>query len=711
MKLSQKDLKKYIIYPFIISVILGIVIMFTFKWGWYDYMERLTYDLRFKLRGNIVTDNRIIIVSKDEESKEVLKKRGGDFTRSYYGKLIENLTDWGATVIGLDFEFSHPVYQDPVQDDNFANSLDKSGRVVLARFIQSGKPVVPFDEFREVELGEAFINVTLDPDGTVRRLPLLELELGEDGKFHPYFAFGLELFLDNLYPPEEEFPEVKLSSDKNNIPKGFFDVGKMRFPDHMYINFAGPSGTFTKIPFWKVLKGKVDKNIFKNKIVLVGSTIPADHDFYKVPFSGNEKISKTKTGVKIVERGSALMSGIEVHANLINTLIYKNNIKRWVTTTGEKGVKLYWLVGGIVIFASLLFIFIPFHLFISLPIFLLGLISYLYLSYFEFTKNFFWLETFAPATTWMIIYFAGIIYHRYMEAKEKQFVEGTFGKYVSSQVVKELLKHPDLLTLGGQKKNITIFFSDIRSFTTLSEGMDPQDLVNFLNEYLTEMTNLAFEYDGVVDKYIGDAMMAFWGAPIDDPEHPVKACRSAIRMLEELELLNIKWKKEGRPQINIGIGINTADVTIGNMGSEARFDYTVMGDGVNLASRLEAINKQYKTRIIISQYTYELVKDKFISRMIDKVAVKGKKEPVVIYELISEIRNLPETKQKVLKLFEKGLSLYFKADMKEAKRYFAAALKLDPQDGPSEVFFKRCEELEKNPPDANWDGVFVMKTK
>ena len=333
------------------------------------------------------------------------------------------------------------------------------------------------------------------------------------------------------------------------------------------------------------------------------------------------------------------------------------------------------------------------------------------MSYFEFTKNFFWLETFTPVVSWTLMFFSGVIYHRYMEAKEKQFVEGTFGKYVSSQVVKELLKHPELLKLGGQKKNLTIFFSDIRSFTTLSEGMDPQDLVNFLNEYLTEMTNIAFENDGVVDKYIGDAMMAFWGAPIEDPEHPMKACRAALQMLDKLEELKLKWKEEGKPQINIGIGLNTADVTIGNMGSEARFDYTVMGDGVNLASRLEGINKQYKTHVIISQFTYERVKDKFITRMIDKVAVKGKKEPVVIYELISEKKELPETKQKVLKLFEKGLQLYFAADFKEAKRYFAAALKLDPNDGPSSVFLERCETLEQNPPPPDWDGVFVMKTK
>ncbi len=702
--------KKYIVYPSIITIILLLVLGGAYYLNWFEPLERLSYDLRFHLRGIKKPDPRIIIVAKDEESKRILKKRGTDFTRSYYAKVINNLTKWGAKVIAMDFEFSHPVFQDEAQDENLANALEESGKVVLARFIQNGRPIPPFELFRELELGEGFINLTLDPDGVLRKVPLLELDL-ENDKFIPYFSFALESYLDFLYPPSVSMPALELSSTKNSIPPGYFKVGDQLFPDHIYINFVGPPGTFRMVSFWKVLKGKVTPSIFKNKIVLVGSTIPADHDFYKVPFSGKEKKIKSKEGAVIEIRGSELMSGIEVHANIIQSLAEGNYIKRWMLPNGMKSPLNYYLLIGVILLSALIFIYLPSGVLLSLSLFLIGGAAYSYLSYYLFKNQNFWLETVAPLFSWSTVFVAGIFYHRYMEAKEKKFVKDTFSRYVSPQIVKELLSKPDLLKLGGHKKDVTVIFSDIRSFTTLSEGMDPEELVNFLNEYLSEMTGIIFKHRGVVDKYIGDAIMAFWGAPIDDPDHPVLACETALEMLERLKDLNKRWREQGKKEISIGIGINSGEVTVGNMGSNVRFDYTVMGDNVNLASRLEGINKQYKTRIVLSQFTYERVKDRFVTRKLDRVAVKGKKKPVEIYDLVGRKGEVSTEVLKKIKLFEKGLESYFTKKFEEARKYFLAVLKLDPEDGPSRVFVERCENLMNNPPPPDWDGVFVMKTK
>ena len=668
----------------------------------------MSYDLRFKIRGKIKPSDKIIIVAKDEESKQFLKKRGVDFTRSYYAAVIENLTRWGASVIAMDFEFSLPVYQDEVQDENFARALDESGRVVLARFIQNGKPVPPFPPFRELEMGEGFINFTLDGDGVLRKVPLLELEI-EDQKVIPYFSFALESYVDYLYP--DTAPAVELSMEGNDIPPGFFRVGELLLPDHIYINFLGPPGTFKMVSFWKVLRGKVDPSLFKDKIVLVGSTIPADHDFYKVPFSGRGEKVKLEGGGTLIVEGSGLMSGVEVHANIIETLMRKNWIKRWVSPGGERRPENYYLVGGIVLLGALLFVFLPLGVIPAFLIFLLFLSAYLGLSYYLFVEKNFWLESVAPVTGWILSFGVGVFYHRYMEAREKKFIKDTFGRYVSPQIVKQLLSKPELVKLGGSKVDVTVLFSDIRSFTTLSEGMDPQELVNFLNEYLSEMTRIIFKYDGVVDKYIGDAIMAFWGAPIKDEKHPHNACNAALEMLERLKILNEKWKKEGKPEIRIGIGINSGVVTVGNMGSDVRFDYTVMGDNVNLASRLEGINKQYGTSIVISEYTRDRIKDQFVTRKLDKVAVKGKKKPVEIYELIGLRDSVGVDTVKWIKLFEKGLELYFNRNFSDAIKYFSGALKLNSNDMAARVFIDRCRSLLENPPPEDWDGVFVMKTK
>jgi adenylate cyclase len=273
-----------------------------------------------------------------------------------------------------------------------------------------------------------------------------------------------------------------------------------------------------------------------------------------------------------------------------------------------------------------------------------------------------------------------------------------------------MLKDPTKLKLGGDKKTLSVLFSDIRGFTTVSETMTPEELVHLLNEYLTAMTDIVFKYDGLLDKYMGDAIMAVYGAPLDQPDHPVRACRTALDMMEELKKLQTKWSEEGRPILQVGVGINSGDMVVGNMGSQMRFDYTVMGDSVNLGSRLEGINKEYGTNIVISEYTYAAVKDILFCRELDSVVVKGKKLPVKIYELLCEKKDA-EPHETFLRLFESGLEKYKQKQWDEAIAIFRQVLELRPGDTPSELYIRRCEELKECPPPEFWDCVYTMTRK
>jgi adenylate cyclase len=279
-------------------------------------------------------------------------------------------------------------------------------------------------------------------------------------------------------------------------------------------------------------------------------------------------------------------------------------------------------------------------------------------------------------------------------------------------VVEELLANPDKIKLGGEKKECTVFFSDVAGFTTIAEQLTPEALVRLLNDYLTEMTNIVFKYDGMLDKYEGDAIMAVFGAPISQPDHAYKACAAALEMQEQLIKLRELWGKQGRPQLHARCGINSGQMVVGNMGSENRFDYTVMGDAVNLGARLEPANKQYRTKIMIGEQTYKLAGDQIIVRGLDLLRVKGKTEPVKVYELLgTKAQGITDKKQQVLDIFNKGFENYLTQNWETAMNYFQQALKIDHMDGPAITYVRRCEQFGQNPPGKDWDGVFTLQTK
>lgn len=310
--------------------------------------------------------------------------------------------------------------------------------------------------------------------------------------------------------------------------------------------------------------------------------------------------------------------------------------------------------------------------------------------------------------------FVGITIYQFLStAQEKTFIHDAFGKYLSANVVDELIGHPEKLSLGGEKRFMTALFTDIKGFSTISENLDPTDLVALLNKYLTRMSDILLAEQATIDKYEGDAIITFFGAPIDLPDHAERACRAAIAMKEAEARLNEEIQAEGRitTPLHTRIGINTGDMVVGNMGTSGKMDYTIMGSSVNLASRLEGVNKQYGTMILISEITYESGGHQFITRQLDRVRVVGIERPVRLYELICEPDKLDDTFSKGLELFHQGLELFEQKQWSDAKKILQSVLEILPEDGPSQTFLKRCEEFEKKPPKDSWDGVFNLTTK
>jgi adenylate cyclase len=345
-------------------------------------------------------------------------------------------------------------------------------------------------------------------------------------------------------------------------------------------------------------------------------------------------------------------------------------------------------------------------IFMLLAFFLLNLAVMLVFAFFNiwFQQLGLFLSMFLPAMAIIAIKFV-------KEESQKRFIKGAFSYYLSPSVIDTIIENPGSLKLGGEDREITIFFSDVRAFSTISEKLSPQELVNRMNEYLTEMTDIILKYDGTVDKFIGDAIMAFYGAPVEMSDHPLKACLAAIEMKKRLRELQEIWRKAGMDEIHARMGIHSGKATVGNMGSRNKMNYTVMGDAVNLASRLEGANKHYETSAMISGATYEGARDHIEARRLDVIRVVGKTEAVPIYELMGGKGSLPDRVYEMLEYYNKGLESFTARDWRQARGLFRQALKALPDDRPSALYVGRCETFMKNPPSRGWDGVYVMKGK
>lgn len=297
------------------------------------------------------------------------------------------------------------------------------------------------------------------------------------------------------------------------------------------------------------------------------------------------------------------------------------------------------------------------------------------------------------------------------EESQKRFIKNAFAHYLSPKVIDNIIQDPNSFKLGGESRTITTFFSDVAKFSTISEKLTPTELVSLLNEYLSEMTDIILRYDGTVDKYEGDAIMAFWGAPQMLPDHAARACFAAIDMQKRLAEMRAVWRSQGKNELYVRIGLNSGEAVVGNMGSRTRMDYTVMGDSVNLASRLEGANKFYGTSIMISENVYREVKDLVVVRPLDRIRVVGKAEPISVYELLCRKGEMTQEQSELLSIYLEGMEHFSNRDWNKARQSFKNALKIDPTDGPSLKFIERCNEYLKNPPSKNWDGVYSLKAK
>ena len=434
---------------------------------------------------------------------------------------------------------------------------------------------------------------------------------------------------------------------------------------------------------------------FYKKKLLYGLTAPGTSDLGSQPFNGSYPM-------------------VGLHANALNTIL--SDI--FITRTPKYVVSLVLLI-----LAALLAFGIQ-KLSPAIGGAAVGglIIAYIILAFWMFTNHYIWLDLFAPIATIGFGYLGITVYNYIQEEKNKQFLKSSFGTYISPELIDEMYDSGKEPELGGEEGYHTAFFTDIQSFSAFSEKLSASDLVSLLNNYLTEMTDILMENNGTLDKYIGDAIVAFYGAPLELKDHELLACRTAIKMQERLAVLREQWQAEGErwPEIvhhmQNRIGINTGKMVTGNMGSESRMNYTMMGDTVNLAARLESSAKQYGVYIQISDSTYESVKDQIVVRALDFVRVMGKTEPVKVFELISEKGQEPEPYKKILPAFHEGLEHYFKQDWDNAIEAFKAADELEEmfpgrKTNPSRIYIPRCENFKANPPGDDWDGVWTQTSK
>lgn len=452
--------------------------------------------------------------------------------------------------------------------------------------------------------------------------------------------------------------------------------------DSIRIYFHGPAKTYTTLSYNDVYSGNIPAGLFADKTILVGASAAGLGDTYQTPFGA--------------------MPGVEIHANTIETL----RSGTFLTTATSLMIFVSFFLVSLVTLLLVVLIRSVGKLSLSLfGIFVLLMAT----SYLAFS-----VDILLPHLYLFILFFVTtgvlLVLQYLFESREKSFIRNSFSQYVAPEVISELYNSPDKLSLGGETRELSILFSDIRGFTTISEQLSPQQLMTQLNEYLEEMSEAIMQNRGLVDKYIGDAVMAFWGAPLENKQHAADACESVLVMMKALRKLNLKWREEERPEFQIGVGVSTGDVVVGNMGSRRRFNYSIIGDEVNFSARIEGLTKQYGVECLIGETTYKAIKDlpHLHTRELDDVMVKGKIEPRKIYQLLtSEMTSVTE---ELFTCFATGRKYYLDGNFSAAIKAFEASLELDQNDGPSKVFKERSEALVENPP-TDWTGVFEFKTK
>ena len=633
--------------------------------------------------------DEIVIVDTEEQFFE--EYGSWPLKRADIAKLTTNLKKLGAKVTAIDFLMDFPNGYD--EDPILAEALEKGGNTIIVAQLEFGKD----GKFKEVNYPTETLKVAAESGYTNHTL------IGN--KLSRVRFFPQQIKDHNVWP----FAIKTLAMYKGVEPKlenGQLTIGDIVVPldpfNDLWVDFPSlpPTATFlakdtpagisaAEILF--ELEGIPDdewdeeteelQEMIRGKIVLVGDTSEVSHDIFTSPIGE--------------------IYGIEFLADTITTLM-KNAPIRPASSGSEMLV--------------LLILFICFVLVALIPKYenaLFFLIISTYTGFGVFTYVYYGVA-YSMSYSLIACVLSTVTINLYlfmMERKQKGFIKGAFSQYLSPTVIDQIVANPDMLKLGGEKREMTPFFSDIQGFSTISEGLTPEELVQLLNEYLTAMCDIISSHHGTIDKFEGDAIIAFWGAPLDLPNHATVACYATIEMQKRSVELRKMLREQNRPLLYTRMGLNSGPVVVGNMGSAERMDYTMMGDVVNLAARLEGANKFYKTYSMISGSTYELVKDDVDSRQLDIIRVVGKNEPVPVHELLARKNETSSEMSGVVEQYLKGLKLYQDRNFADAVKEFEKVLTIDPDDGPSQTYVKRCAMFIETPPEKDWDGVFTFTEK
>ncbi len=747
-----------------VAVTVFTLIIYSLSPGFLKDLELLYQKAQFHWRGPDIPGNAVVIASVDEKSLDKLGR--WPWSRDVFARIVDNLTRMGAKVIAFDMVFSGEdksgglpgflelkdklnqkgirdssvlsILDESIEtadrDNKFARSIKSSGKVVLgyffhfdpstlghlsreeldqnfknikpARFrgfIKSEQSINPADfnilEAFAVESNldvlskktrnAGFFSFDVEADGTLRRQPLLvqyhDPESGRDFFFPSLAVKAVEKYFKGtmLFKVGPAGVEKVLIDAKEPI------VIPTNSKGEIMINFIGPQGNFPYISLADIYDPETEglnPGVFKDKIVLVGATATALKDIRLTPFD-------------------PVFPGVEIHGTIIDNILNGKSLYRpaWLDLA-EPGFLFAWGI-LLTIFFSL-----------AKPVLGLVLLIALNFGYFCIVQWFFVSERFfligtLPMLQSFLILSLMVAYQYLAEQNQKRFIRGVFDQYVSPEVIDRLISSPDNMKLGGEEKELTSYFTDLAGFTSFSEKMTAEAQVKFLNEYLGEMTDILLEHEGTLDKYDGDAIKAFFGAPIYFSNHAEKACMVAIAMQKRLEELNKEWKGKGLPELKMRIGINTGMIVVGNLGSKTRMSYGMNGDAVNLAARLEGANKFYGTWTMIAESTYLQVKDVVEAREMDFIQVVGRKTPVKIFELIGVKGCLEPDRKEMIQTYEKGLEQYKNGEWEKAVILFKKALEIDPDDGPSKILISRCHELEESPPEGQWQGIYTLSSK
>lgn len=578
---------KKLIRPLIIGVALATLVFLSYHRGLLDIPELKSLDLRFQIRGAILPQLPIILVSIDQDSFDELNLPW-PWPRTLHATLIRKLANHHARLIGFDILFTEPK-DDPREDRALAEAVKDAGNVVLAAeftevpsdFGPRTTMTLPIPLIREHALGYGPANLVTDQDGIVRRA---RLALPFQDRIFAGFAY--RVYEGVIGKESLKGKEISL------IPT--------------LINFRGPARSYPIVPYYRILRDEIDPSFLRDKIILVGAFAPSLHDIFPTPFSASHPTA-----------------GVEIQANFVDTLVANDSI---IPFPGWGHNAVFFLLSAITIWVS--FHFKPLR---AVAVVLVLACAHAFASLYLFSFYQLWVPV-VPSLLGVLLSYGGITLDNYMrEQKERIRLRATFSKYVSSDVVEEILEDREGLALGGKRRHITVLFSDIRGFTSISEQIGPEQVVSLLSDYLGQVTHIVFKHGGTIDKFIGDAVFAIFGAPKCSGDDALRAVKTGLEMIELVESLGPKWTRIiGRP-LKVGVGINSGEAVVGSIGSEIRSDFTAIGDTVNLGSRLEGLTKELGVPMLISEYTVAELKGAIPLRPLRQVKVTGRETPLLVY--------------------------------------------------------------------------------